>query len=574
MGNEGEIDGDIAKVTIEFDYSVLNQKPNNWALTHVEYEGEGIAEFQEPKGRVWGKTKVVFDEFSEYSISMQVEGMETEKPLPLGLDQLISADQPKEENGKITLPMPPSKYNLCKKLSVKTPDGEFVAENIEWVLSSFEWNVEMGKRETLYFHPRQSYFDAINSNPTQFWVMPLINFISKFMQYDASLGNHPLRIYPDAPIPPNIPAEKREMAEYVVRQRSRLILFEFNETLGFIEALPDYEEKETRLTNRQIPSAITSVMVGEIGNNSIELDQIENWFPFYFLELLGVAIGNEVAVPWLEFRDVNGNLVRRVHGSMGFGHSLFIKGEGAIDEVIHRGTGRLLTVAQSFAELDESYFRVAIRHTILGMRNSQTIEDRLDHFCRALDSLCEHYGLSQQNLLSLTNNADKNKIQSVVSQAASVVQSIIEVAQGIGDMAQSRYLQSVIGRLSNVTNQDRKFGLAVCDLLKIFNFPDADILDAHFVNNPRKDNLKKWADVLSSFRGRVIHTGYFNFRTNEHEFEDIWTVIQHLNDILFRILFSMLGYDGKYSPPELNYRGEMLLDWVKPDTPARNLGYK
>jgi hypothetical protein len=559
---------------MEFDYSILNQKPNYWLPTHLVYEGEGSAEFQDPKGRVWGRTKVIFDEFCEYSIEMQVEGLESEKPLPLGLMQLISAFQPKEENGRMEIPFPPSKYNLCTKLSVKTPDGEFVAENIEWLSPSFSFNSETGKKETLSFHPRQSRFDTYTNNPAKFWVIPLINFISKFIDYEPSLGNHPLRVFPDAIVPSNIPTERREVAEYVVRQKSSLILFEYEKALGFIEALPDYEDKEINLMKRQIPSAITSVMVGEIGNHSIELDQIEQWFPLFFLDLLGLATGNEVAMPWLEFRDHQGNLVRRVHGSMGFGRSLFIKGQKAIDEVFHRGTGRLITNAQLFTDLNESYFRVTLRHTILGGRNGQIIEDKLDHFCRALDALCEHYGISEQKLLSRTNIANKKDILDAISQVSTKIQSIMQVAQQSGNLAQSRYLQTIIGRLANVTNQERKFGLAVCDLLKIFNFPDADILDNHFANNPRKDNSVKWADVLSYYRGRVIHTGYFNFQTNEHELEDIWAVIQHLHDILLRILFSILGYDGKYSPPVLKYTGDMAVDWVKPETPAHQLGYK
>lgn len=559
---------------MNFDYSVLDQKPNYWLPTHVEYEGEGSAEFQEPKGRVWGKTKVVFDEFSEYSIEMEVEGLESEKPLPLGLQQLISAYQPKEENGRISLPMPPSKYNLCTKLSVKTQDGEFLAENIEWLSLSFGWNVDNGKRETLYFHPRKSRFDATNSNPAQFWVMPLINFLSKFMQYNASLGNHPLRIFPDATIPSDIPAERREMAEHIVSQRSRFILFEFNKALGFIEALPDYEEKETRLLKSQIPSAITSVMVSETGDNSIDLEQIEKWFPFFFLDLLALASGNEVAIPWIEFRDKMGNLVRRIHGSMGFGHSLFIKGEKAIDEVQNRGTGRLLTLAQTCTDLHKPYLLVALRHTILGGRNNQTIEDRLDHYCRALDALCEHHKLSQQNLISLSTDAEKASIQNAISQATLKIKSILQTAQTTGDMAQSRYLQTVIERLTNATKKENKFGLAVCDLLKKYSLPDADILDVYFANNPRKDNHIKWADVLSHYRGRVIHTGFFNFKTDEHEFEDIWAVIQHLHDILLRILLITLGYDGKYNPPVLHYTGDMPLDWVKPNTIATQLGYK
>lgn len=556
-----------------FDYSVLNQNPNYWLPSNIVYEGDGSAEFQDPKGRVWGKTKVVFDEFSEYSIEMQVAGLESEKPLPLGLHQLISATQPKEKNGRLSLPMPPAKYNLCTKLTVKTEDGEFIAENIEFLSFSFGWNADSGQRESLYFFPRQSRFDAANSDVAQYWVMPLINFVSKFMQYEPSLGNHPLRIYPDAVVPDDIPPDHKDMAEYVVRQKSRFILFEFNKSIGFIEALPDYEEKEARLLKQQIPSAITSVMVGDIGKNGIDLDEVLQWLPLHLLDLLGLASGNEVATPWIEFRNQNGKLVRRIHGSLGFGHSLFIKGTKAIDEVLHRGTGGLLSIAQTCADLNESYLIVALRHTILGGRNGQSIEDRLDHFCRALDSLCEHHKLSQQYLLSLTSDADKTTIQNAINQTSSILQSIIQKVQGAGDMAQSRYLQTSLGRLTNATNQERKFGLAVCDLMKKFNLPDADILDTHFASNPRKDNLKKWADVLSHYRGRVIHTGFFNFQNKEHKFEDIWSVIQHLNDILFRIILMTLGYGGNYRPPNLRFADSKPLNWVDVNTTAERLGY-
>lgn len=554
----------------KFDYSVLDQQPNNWLPTHIVYEGEGRAEFQNPKGWVWGKTRVVFDEFGEYLIEMQVEGFEAEEPLPFGLHQLISAFQPKKGNGFISIPFPPTKYNLCTKLTVKTQDGEFIAQNIEWLSLSFKLGVD-GEENKLRFHPRQSCFDAVKAGPACYWATPLVNFISEFMQYTPILGNHPLRIYPDASMPENIPPEHRRMAENVVRQKSHFILFEFNNSIGFIEALPDYEEKKARLLKGQIPSAITSVMVGNVGENQIGLDEVFLWFPFYLLDLLGLASGNEVKTPWIEFRDKNGKLTKRLHGM--FGHSLFIKGTKAIDEVLHRGTGRLLSVAQTCPDLHESYLTSALRHTILGGRNGQSIEDKLDHFCRALDALCERHKLSQQSLLSLSSDIDKTAIKNAINQAAATMQSVIQKAKKSGDMAQSRYLQTALERLKNATNQERKFGLAVCDLLKKFNLLDADILDAHFAGNPRKDNLKTWADVLSHYRGRVIHIGFFNFKTKEHKFEDIWSVAQHLNDVLFRIILMTLGYDGYYQPPNLKYADSKPLNWVDESTTAEELGY-
>jgi hypothetical protein len=557
-----------------FDYSVLQQKPNNWLSTNIRYEGAGSAEFLDPKGRIWGPTTVSFDESCQYKIEMNVEGLESEQKLPLGLHQLLSGDKPKDDGGKLTLSFPPTKQNLCTKLTVRTEDGTFIAENIKFVSWSFGWNVDVGSKETVIFFPSKSKFDAANPKPAKYWTIPLINFVSKGSEYVPSLANHPLRIFPDAPLPIDIPEENKQMAEYVVRQKSRLIVFDFNNEKGFIETLPDYEEIVDRLDKRQIASSVTSVMVGSIGSNSIEADDFERWFPFYFLDLLGLATGSEISTLWIEYRDIDGKLVRRIHGSFGFGRYLFIKGHVTINNTIHHGgIGRLLSVAQNCVDLNEAFLRVSIRHTILGGRTEQSVEDKLDHFCRALDALCEYYRLAKQNLLSYTAQPEQNIIQQAIQQATSVVNSCAIAADSKRDFAQSRYLHTVIGRLANVSNQERKFGLAICDLLKIFNLPDADLLDAYFVISPRKDGIKKWADLISYYRGRVIHTGYFNFRDSLQELDDVWNVIQHLQDILLRILFSILGYDGHYQPPVWKLPVQMSIDWVKADTPPEKLGY-
>ncbi len=558
---------------MEYDFSALYQKANNWLPSHIEYDGEGIAEFQDPEGQIFGHTKITLDEFGEFCIEMQVEGYKSEQALPMGSQQLLSGIKPTQVGGAWMLPMPPPKYNLCKQLTVKTVNGEFIAKNIDFFSPSTKWD-EHGEDERIRFYPQVSQFDKSNSNPAKYWVMPLVNLISQFRQYDASLAKHPLRIYPDVDVPADIPKEHKQRAALIATGRSRFILFEFDKTLGFIEKLPNYEEKEQKLKKHQIPSAITAVAIGSIGSNSIEMDKFKQWFPFYFIELLGLATGNEVNIPWIEFRDEYGNLVSRIHAA-GFGHSLFLEGQRAIDEVYHRGgTGRLLTVSQSCTELSETYLLVALKCTILGSRNGQNIEDKLAYFCRGLDALGVKYGFTEQYLLSLTQDADKIKIQEAIEQVRSVIDSVKRKATKSGDMSQSSYLNTLMDILSNVTNKKSKFGLAVCDLLQKFNFPDADILDIHFENNPRKDNIRKWAGLVSHFRGRVIHVGYFNFKTKEHEIRDIDAVTLHLHDILVRILLTILGYDGNYGPIMRGPAYEEPVNWVKPNTPPRELGYR
>jgi hypothetical protein len=50
-------------------------------------------------------------------------------------------------------------------------------------------------------------------------------------------------------------------------------------------------------------------------------------------------------------------------------------------------------------------------------------------------------------------------------------------------------------------------------------------------------------------------------------------VIQHLHDILARIILILLEYDGKYQPTVLDVATEQPVDWVKPNTLPGALGY-
>ena len=125
-----------------------------------------------------------------------------------------------------------------------------------------------------------------------------------------------------------------------------------------------------------------------------------------------------------------------------------------------------------------------------------------------------------------------------------------------------------------MSNIDKQFGLSVVDLLEQFNLPDSDIIDAYFQTNSREDGITSWNALISKYRGIVIHDGYFNFRGNEYSFKDVWTVIQHLHDLLARILLISLGYKGKYQPTVINVAVTgYSVDWVKPNTLPGFLGY-
>jgi hypothetical protein len=71
------------------DPTVLHPAPSNWFHTAIEYEGLGRAEFLDPQGAAVGPVQIRFDEFGETFVQMNVEKVESPRPLQFGLMELL-----------------------------------------------------------------------------------------------------------------------------------------------------------------------------------------------------------------------------------------------------------------------------------------------------------------------------------------------------------------------------------------------------------------------------------------------------------------------------------------------------
>jgi len=553
----------------DFDFSLVEPKLNKWLPTQINIDGYGVAEFGKPKGILKGPVIASIDETGSYQIDLKVEEVDTEEELPLGINQLLSGDEPEKRGNELVLIYPFRKNNNCVSLSIITDEGKLVAENFDFYSLNRRYSQDGGNEYKIKFSPPKLQFVTDNENPPAYWVMPLLNFISAFPSPEPKLSNHPLRIFLDGVVPEDLPEEKKSQAEFIAQGKNRLIVFDYFRKLAFIEGLPDYKDRVKKIENRESPTIITSVMVGEVGSNNIDHDSYEQWFPFILLDLLSFATGVHVGTPWIEFRDADGKLVSRFHGR--FHKPYFVKGTKIIDEGLHRGTGKLLTSALHSPVISESYLRTVMLLTTRGGRHQQSIEDKFAYLCRAFETLCAHFGYKTQNLLSILDANNQGAVQEILSQAGQSLQKLIEKAKG--DPNQKGVLQRIWGKITNVASTDKQFGSAVIDLLRHFDFPDSEIIDNYFQTHPRKDNITNWNALISMYRGAVIHDGYFNFRDNELDIEDIWIVIQHLHDILARIILTSLDYTGTYQPTVFDVDTVQAIDWVKADTLPGFLGY-
>jgi len=553
-----------------YDYSAVLPVENNWLSTTLKYSGLGTATFRNPKGTVTGKTEIVVDENGSFHISMVVETIDTEdKPLPLGLQQLLSKDPPREINGKLVLSMP-FENNTCNQLKVVCSDGYLLATEFDNHSGTFSYDANSGVTEYIRFHPSTFEFRA-SEETAKYWAIPLNNFVSDFQTRNPLLSFHPLRIFPSKVVPNDTPADIKNIAEYIADQKNSLIVFTYLEELGFIEALPNYEERVKKLKSKEALSLITAVMVGGVSENSIDYVRLINWFPTIFIDLLSFVSGVEVGVPWIELRGDKGQLIRRYHTSFGF--PTYVEGARIINEALQRGTGELLSKAFACPDIDKSYLRTTLRMITKGGRYSQSVEDKMNYLCRSLETLAAEFGFQKQNLLAHLDPGTRNEVRQIVKQAITELGNILHSLRDANKFLDASYLQTIQGRVSNSTNTDLKFGLSVLELLRKFNLPDAKIVDAFLNENPRPDGINDWATLLSVFRGRTIHVGYFDFRGREHDINDIWTVIQHLHDILARIILMILGYTGKYQPTVAPVSMSAYVNWVKNETPVGRLGY-
>lgn len=539
--------------------------PRNWLPTSIEYEGRGRAEFSESEGWVEGPSTISFDERGLLRMTMDVKENQA--------GELFSRD----ETGRILQP-------TCTSLKIETPDGVVSATNEKGITyrPQSPWTVG---RFLVNFYPFPSRFDANGAEKAKYWVLPLSNFISHVPpQAPPALDDHPLRFYWPASIPEELSDDEKEQATAYANNENYLITFEYAGGTGFIENLPDFSERGGELIRGTETSRITAAMVGEVGPNPTDNDdEVEQWLrPLDLLSLLTLATGSEVGAPWIELRDGAGRLVRRIHRSLQ--ETRYFAGHCVIGETpfpapgaITTGVGHLITKAVSESEeFGESFLRVAIAHLARSTYEHHPMDESLAHLCRALDSLCKKYEVASRNLRKDLNDPEQKKAtREIIDQARKKVERLARTAKREGDLDSNRVLTRIASRINSAADDDAYFGDAVTNLLKKRGLPDATIAERYYATNPRAGRAETWSKALSLYRGDVVHDAYLRFLDGQYDPHEILALINHLHDILARLILGILRYDGRYLPKVSTQTSVPFpVNWVQPDTPASRLGYK
>lgn len=544
-----------------------------WFDTQIEHQGRGRAEFVDPAGLAYGEVEIRVGESGRLDVQMRVDSIELDEPTnsEFELLALLTGERPQGSGDQLFLRVGGSSGNTCTGLRVKTDDGLFEAVGtVLYDAYDLEW-----ESTRLVFTLLSARFDAVPERSPRYWAAPLSNFISEYTQRDAELDRHPLRLEP-TPIASTgtLQAEKEA---FETRHRKPLIRFDYKGGPGFVEALPDHDDRVEALRSGRQRNRLTAVMVGEVGENPArDLEEIEGWFPFDFANLLALATGSEVGSPWVEIRDGDGELVRRIYTRAGA--PCYFEGHRAIDETLHRGTGLLLTRAGASPAsqlLRESHFRVCVKQAVRAQLRDQPFEEQVAYVFRAMDALCEGRGLKGELKPEDTlDEGNRRALAGIVKEAVKGINNLSQETRKTGKTEEAAALARISQQVSRAKNLSQGFGKAVVTLLEEFGSPDAEVLEAHYRANRRPDG-RKWTDLLGYYRGQVIHRNYLGItREDKDKMWDALSLRDHLHDLLLRVIFQSLGYDGTYQPTVERLQDHRSLDWVTTGTSAAELGYR
>lgn len=538
---------------------------NSWFEPNIVYHGHGRAEFANPCGYIAGPVKISFSESGEDHIEMDVTEFQNDEAIdsPYDLEHLLTGIPPKKFMSGWQMLWPLPVKNLCTKFeaTVSSPEAVFTLHSP--ITHYPMYSPLLGEHQTqVLFSAHRSTYSVNDPKEARYWILPLINFVPDlFVQIQRTRTPHPLRANPsNTPLNP-------------------FITFTFNELDAFIDPLIDFDEMKAALHSGKLRTAITAVMVGETGAKPTNWTDVNLWLPFaLFEDLLGLATGTHVRIPWIEFRNTDGNLVTRLHTITP--DISFEKGHMVIRAFHTDGITNLLTNCQGSEYYENRKLRVVIRRLINAGNERRTVEERLSLVIRAFELLVDVLRIEAPTTAEIVSDATFEEIKHILADAHERIIAVADQIQTTEDAknedkeikeAERLRIERVAARVkSSPMNVDFSFGEAVVALCRKVGFADPDVAAEHFGNE------EKWQRKLTgSHRGRIMHGGILS---DGDEFAEGWRLLYHLHDLGIRIVLRLLGYQRHYSPvfikdPQSNASIDSSLDWVQPTTPPSDLGY-
>lgn len=554
--------------TMNFDPTEYFARPTDWFQSQLSFVGDATATFSTPAGEIKGIGRMSLPSsksgFLEVSVAELNAAPEYESGF--GLISFLHSEIPVRE-GNALVYRPQLDHNPCETITFCTKEGIFFSQNI----GVYGYHTVDGDI-VLQLSPHDFTFQpwGAKGQPT-YWVAPLTNLFTDFPIASDSLRAHPLRLKLLRDVEQGIDRNEWQWKWLAANQSNRLFAFQTDSDSFFIEPLTGFETTSQR-DDLLGSNRITAVAVGELrGRPLSNHKQLISWFPLDILAPLSFGTGSEVGIPWFETRNERGELLTRLHISLG--HSGETKGNQVF--TIHHlrhgsGLGEFVSKYLTFPSERRRALRTPMNLFLKGTPGSGHVEDNLVDVIRALEALAREHGLARLNLDGLLTQQNSSVLHRILSNAQNELSQLRKDNDKAKAFGQMRILERINSRLANVATADNNFGLAVVELTKKFGFPDADILDADYVPRVHK---KSWAALLSELRGATIHEGRIEF-VKRHDIIEVFKLLRHLHDLLARIILKECGYTGTYQTQLVEFTSAEPVDWVQSTFDAAKLRFR
>lgn len=502
---------------------------NDWFSPKIEYEGWGIAEFSNPEGRIEGKAQVVYDEFENADVRMNVEKLCIKGIGLCALSHLYDFFKGKvnvNSSGMQIRGWPLDHKNRCQKLIVATDEGRYSAISLD-----LDYHVMVPFGNLIQFDPTLAEFSTNTVSKQLHFVLPLANYIGSNIQFDYFVGT----------------ARIRHVA--------------------------DYDGRKQQLEKRQADALITAILEGELNSTGVQLDHWKEFFPVDLTRWISVATGRNVGIPWIEFRDYSGGLVRRIHAH--YAKSIFRRGLAMLN--VDSDIAQLLShaVKKNLPYGERMHLNAAISQLVLGgyFNNDGNVEDRLSHLFRAIDSLW-HSQKGKPKPASVLSLSTIQQVEKIIDNARAEIDKLRSSFQRNSKQA------NALHRLQQLLNIDvdpsKKFSSKLLELLDMYSLNDAKVLDTYYQTHV-KGKSGTWLDNVNKHRNDIMHEGWFNWRDDSPDINELRAFVYHLHDIAVRVLLKTFGYNGHYTQytPSTNRlrQSRRSVEWVQPSTTPAELGY-
>lgn len=501
------------------------------------WTGTGVVRFAAPDGELRGPTTIRVSSAGDVSVEMRVTDADVPKEygeLPIFLLMLfVDGDMPVKENGRTVFKHQAREHEITL-LQVQVEGGIFRGTR------GFVSNASYGDETLLSFTIGDLVYARSTSTRAAYWLLPLLG------DFKGCLGGCSFLCHPIA-----LPGEG--------------VPFVFKGNFCGLQAVPDRKADDPeRLVQ------YGAIAFGEVAGSSPHIDEILGCIPAEIVHLLRFGTGTDVEVPWLELRDADGELVRRIHSS--FGSRNIRSGSGAFSRFdrsrASSGLGEFLRCFFALPE-DRRVRLIAPMNLIsTGSPGNATIEECIADLVQALDALCRSNKIGRVDLLSTLELGNADVVRKTTSDAKQQLLRLRLENANLGKTGEVALLDKIISRQVNIATSEDDFGISVSELLRRLRLFDGDVMNAYYSSK----SGPTWEGLLSQIRGGVIHSGGIHI-AKRTDLRAWFAFVRHLHDICKRAILREVGYTGTYAATNARYTGTYEVGRITPKTTIEELGY-